>query len=94
MNFEARYIDVDPPGDADAAVTAIWCPLNGRLRRFTADNVSDARAAGHGFYVRDAARAQHDVHVVKVGSPAAHLQSQSAGSEANVLRGLPCWDPD
>ena len=90
MNFEARYIDAGRQGEA-VNVVAIWCVLNGRLRRFSADNVKDALASGHRFYVRDVARVPVDVHVV--GPPSAiHLHTDSIGDDRNKLTDLPDWD--
>lgn len=91
MNFEARYIRLDPPGDPDALVVAIWCRLSGRLRRFSADNVRDAQAAGHCFYVRDDTETLRNIHVGGEGSLTALVQALP-GSEWDALRGLPAWN--
>ena len=93
MNFEARYVDARARDAAltVAPVTAIWCVLNGRMRRFTVENVRDTKAAGHRFYVSDARGANwpaSDVHVIG-GSSEAFLHSDIDGIAPNQLANLP-----
>jgi hypothetical protein len=88
MTFEARYIDVHSPDGSAADVVAIWCVLNGRFRRFTAENVRELQHAGHHFFVHDAASAAHAVHVIEASL---HLHTHAAGLERNLLVELPGW---
>lgn len=88
MNFEARYIDAGRRGRTDGNVDAIWCELNGRMRRFTADNVKETQAAGHRFYVRDGAHTSRDIHVVGALSHP-HLHTDADCVQPNRLDDLP-----
>jgi hypothetical protein len=90
QQFDAQYVDLRSTQGSAAQVAAIWCALNGRLRRFTADNVNELQEAGHDFYVRDASGATHGIYVIGA-SPRAHLHTNATGVDRNALLELPDW---
>jgi hypothetical protein len=90
QHFDAQYVDLRSSEGSDAYVVAIWCTLNGRSRRFTAENVKELQDAGHDFYVRDAAGATHGIYVIGA-APHAHLHTNAAGVDRNALLELPDW---
>jgi hypothetical protein len=90
LHLEARYVELLVGCDDVERVVAVWCELNGRFRRFTADNVRELRKAKHVFYMRDAAGATHDITVVGLGE-AAHLSTMKSDGERDVLCDLLDW---